>query len=86
MKPNEDPYRDFDQALLAQLRAGRNTITQLDNTASGLRELAGPHCRRGLLGGRVPPVRIIDRRLQALRKQGAVRFNGRSWEVVAARL
>lgn len=72
-------YDQFDKALLAQIRAGRNTVMQLDSDASGLRALAEPHCRKGLFGDRVPTVRIIDRRLQAMRKRGLLRFNGKGW-------
>jgi len=78
-----DRYHDFDQALLAQLRAGRTTMKQLDTDASGLRELSESHRRPGLLSRPVPPVRVIDQRLRALQKRGLVRFTGRAWEVVA---
>jgi len=72
-------YDQFDKALLAQIRAGRNTVRQLDTDASGMRALADPHRRRDLFGGRVPAVRVIDLRLQALRKRGLIRFNGKAW-------
>lgn len=77
-----DRYHEFDQALLAQLRAGRNTMKQLNTDASGLRALAWPLCTRGLLSRPVPPPRLIDERLRELAKQGKVRFTGRSWEVL----
>lgn len=74
-----DKFQEFDQALLAQIRAGRTTIRQLDTDASGLRKLAWPLCTRGLLSRPVPPPRIIDERLRALQKQGLIRFNGKAW-------
>ena len=77
-----DRYHDFDQALLAQLRAGRRTMRELNTDASGLRELAWPLCTRGLLSRPVPPPRLIQERLVALQEQGVVRFDGRAWEVI----
>ena len=74
-----DKFHEFDQALLAQIRAGRTTMRQLDTDASGLRELAWPLCTRGLLSRPVPPPRVIDERLRALQKQGVIRFNGKAW-------
>lgn len=44
-----DKFQEFGQALLAQIRAGRTTMLQLDTDASGLRKLAWPLCTRGLL-------------------------------------
>lgn len=74
-----DKFQEFDQALLAQIRAGRTTMRQLDTEASGLRKLAWPHCTRGLLSRPVPPPRVIDERLRELRKRGLVRFTGKAW-------
>lgn len=74
-----DKFQEFDQALLAQIRAGRTTMRQLDTDASGLRKLAWPLCTRGLLSRPVPPPRVIDERLRALQKRGLIRFNGKAW-------
>ena len=74
-----DKFHEFDQALLAQIRAGRTTMRQLDTDASGLRKLVWPLCTRGLLSRPVPPPRIVDERLRALQKQGLIRFNGKAW-------
>ncbi|MDY0961761.1 hypothetical protein [Massilia sp. CFBP9026] len=74
-----DKFNEFDQALLAQIRAGRTTMRQLDTDASGLRNLAWPLCTRGLLSRPVPPPRVIDERLRALQKRGVIRFNGKAW-------
>ena len=74
-----DKFHEFDQALLAQIRAGRTTMRQLDTDASGLRELAWPLCARGLLSRPVPPPRLIDERLRALQKRGVIRFTGKAW-------
>lgn len=72
-------FEEFDKALLAQVRAGRGTMRQLDTDASGLRELAWPLCSRGLLSRPVPPPRVISERLKALEERGLVRFDGKSW-------
>lgn len=74
-----DNFRDFDKALLAQVRAGRGTMRQLDTDASGLRDLAWPLCRRGLLSRPVPPPRVIAQRLDALRSKGLIRHDGKGW-------
>lgn len=78
-----DKFHEFDQALLAQIRAGRTTMRQLDTDASGLRKLAWPLCTRGLLSRPVPPPRLIDERLRALQKRGVIRFNGKAWVEVS---
>ncbi len=74
-------FQDFDNALLAQVRAGRGTMRQLDTDASGLRELAWPLCRRGLLSRPVPPPRVIKERLQALEQRRMVHYNGTAWVI-----
>lgn len=75
-------FDDFDKALLAEVRAGRGTMWQLDTDTSGLRALAWPLCTRGLLSRPAPPPRIIADRLQVLSGAGQIRFNGTSWEAV----
>jgi hypothetical protein len=72
MKPD---YSKFDAALLDLIANRVNTMTQLDSKSSGLRELAEPFAR----ASNNPTFRIVDRRLQALRKRGDLRFNGRYW-------
>jgi hypothetical protein len=71
-KPN---YQEFDRALLSQIQAGRNTMTLLGHT-SDLRALAVPH------QGKAQAFRVIDRRLQALRKARKVRWDGKVWLVL----
>lgn len=72
MKPD---YAAFDKRLLQNIVAGRNTFMLLDSVSSGLLPLAEPFCNR-----RTSPYRIIDRRLQALRKRGLIRFDGKVWQ------
>lgn len=76
-----DKFAEFDKALLAQLRAGRTTMRQLDTDASGLRELAWPLSTRGLLSRPVPPPRVIGQRLVALEQRGMVHFSGTGWVI-----
>jgi hypothetical protein len=75
----ETKFAELDNALLAQIRAGKGTIRQLDTDASGLRALAWPLCTRGLLSRPVPPPRVIADRLQVLAQRGAIRHNGKAW-------
>jgi hypothetical protein len=70
-------YKEFDRTLLEQIEAGRNKMMLLDCEVSGLRALAAPHQD----GGRTPVYRVIDRRLQALRKVGKLRWSGKVWEI-----
>lgn len=68
-------YQEFDAALIGHIRAGRNRMSALD-AQSDLHKLATPHC-----DSRTPAWRIIDRRLQALRKAGAIAHDGKVWAV-----
>jgi hypothetical protein len=70
-------YQEFDRALLAQIQSGRNTMARLDDI-SILGTLADPHRENG----RTPAFRVIDRRLQALRKAGKLRWDGKVWVVL----
>lgn len=74
-------FSEFDKALLAQLRAGRSTMSQLDTEASGLRELAWPLSTRGLLSRPVPPPRVISQRLVALEQRGMIHFSATGWVI-----
>lgn len=74
-----DKFAAFDQALLAQVRAGRGTMRELNTDASGLRDLAWTVARNGLLSRPAPPPRVIADRLQALFKRGAIRHTGKAW-------
>jgi hypothetical protein len=77
-------YTEFDKALVRNIIAGRNTMSKLDSEASGLRPMAEKLSTKDRYGYLTPTFRIIDRRLQALRKKGAIRFNGKTWERVTA--
>lgn len=72
-------YAAFDAELLAQINAGRNKMMLLD-THKPLLELALPFAA----ASKSPEFRVIDRRLQALRKAGNIHYTGQVWEVVQA--
>lgn len=75
-------YAGLDAALLAAIRAGADTFGALLAHDTLLREataLASAD-RWGQKNGD----RVIDRRLQALRKAGKLTFAERQWRVVAA--
>jgi len=73
-------YTEFDTALLDLINNGCNTMMQLDSVKSGLRPLAEPFA----LASNNPTFRIIDRRLQALRRRGSLRFDGKVWVRIGA--
>ncbi|CAD5377390.1 hypothetical protein OF001_U20317 [Pseudomonas sp. OF001] len=65
-------YAEFDAKLLGLISAGKQTFTELQVcTAVEAAPLAG--------GGE--PFRVVDRRLQALRKAGKIRYAKGKWEV-----
>ena len=73
-------YADFDAQLLNLIKVGRNTFTQLEGYKP-LIEMAKPFC----VHARHPdPLRIIDRRLQALRKAGKIEYGSGKWRVIDA--
>ena len=74
-----EKFTEFDAALLAQVRAGRGTMRELNTDASGLRDLAWTVACKTLLSRPAPPPRVIADRLQALFRRGAIRHNGRAW-------
>jgi hypothetical protein len=74
-------YTKLDAALLERIAAGCNTMMLLDG-AKELLPLIEPFRTKDRWGGLTPEFRIVDRRLQALRKQGKIRFNNKTWERV----
>lgn len=71
-------YTQFDAELISLIKAGRNTFTQLEGHKP-LIEMAKPFC----MHARHPePFRIIDRRLQALRKAGKIKYHSGKWHIV----
>lgn len=74
-------YSSFDVELLVLIRAGRNTFTQLEGHQP-LKEMAKPFCANTTSRFGPEPFRIIDRRLQALRKAGRIAYNGGKWRFI----
>lgn len=70
-------YTKFDAAILAQIAAGCDTMSKLDSVSSGIKSLAAPFAN----GDSTPTFRVVDRRLQALRKQGKIAWDGKVWYV-----
>lgn len=71
-------YTEFDAALLALIAGGMSNFTRL---SVQLDSLAKPFC----VTPSSEPFRVVDRRLQALRKRHLVAFNSKTgWSVVAA--
>lgn len=63
-------YTEFDAELLAHIKSG--------NKRAQLLKMAEPFCTKD-----TPDWRILDRRLQALRKKGVIRHStARGWEIV----
>lgn len=70
-------YKDFDAALLAHIANGKSWFLQLEKQQD-LNDLAKPFCSR-----LTEPFRVIDRRLQALRKQGRIVHSTKfGWRIV----
>lgn len=70
---NKD-FTAFDAKLLELIDAGCNTLTKLEY-APGLRPLATELSTKPN-----EEFRVIDRRLQAARRAGKIRYNGKHWE------
>lgn len=73
-------YTAFDAELLRLIKACRNRMMMLFGHKP-LLEMARPFCfSRSVCGAQ--PWRVIYRRIQALRKDGKIEFNGKAWEIV----
>ena len=72
-------YADFDTKLLGLIRDGIDTFAELASLMFGDAE---PFCQspRGLC--LTKPWRIVDRRLQALRKAGRIVYAGGRWRLL----
>lgn len=79
-KPTD--YAAFDAELLRLIAAGNNRMMHLESNRR-LLNMAKPFAAasKGPFG--VPEWRVIDRRLQALRKKGVIAHDGKAWAVAA---
>jgi hypothetical protein len=66
-------YDELDAAILQAIKSGRQQFFIIDET---VRELAIPH---SLLDS---SFRVVDRRLQSLRKRGLVKFLRKEWVAI----
>lgn len=74
-------YTELDAAITQEIKAGRASFTAL---STKLKDLATPFAGDQKKFHPTPPWRVIDRRLQALRKKGVItysRADGR-WHLV----
>lgn len=67
-------YTEFDAKLLALIASGVSTFTQL---AGRLEALAIPFCKDAKKN---PPSRVVDRRLQALRRAKKIIYLRTGWK------
>lgn len=76
--PMKKDYSQFDRSLMAYIASGRSSFAELEGE---MLSAAKPFCT----GPRDEPDRIIDRRLQALRKAGKIRHDSKAgWRLRAA--
>lgn len=73
-------YSGFDAELLAMIGGGINTFAQLQ-AHQMLFDATKPFCALSKSPSGTPPWRIIDRRLQALRKAGRIAYSGGKWHI-----
>ena len=65
-------YDDLDMAILKAINGGIKTFTAIAYRVEGL---AKPHARL-----MTETFRVVDRRLQALRKKGSIVFEKKEWK------
>lgn len=75
-------YTAFDALLLDKIKSGKNTFRQLE-ADNDLKIMAKPFCSntRTSTGYPQPEWRIVDRRLQALRKSSKITHAGGAWRI-----
>ena len=74
-------YYEYDARLLKAIANGAGTMTSL-NANKDLQRLAEPHRAKDRWGHMTEYYRIVDRRLQALRKAEKIQFLGGRWRVI----
>lgn len=76
-------YAEFDAQLLDCIKNGCDTFTQIQLNKH-LMAAAKPFCVPTTMPYAPEPYRIIDRRLQALRKAGKIEYGSGKWRVIDA--
>ncbi len=77
----DSKYAEFDAELLRLINAGKNRMMLLEENRP-LLEMAKPFCVTSNGKSAPPEWRIIDRRLQALRKAGKISHDGKVWKLL----
>lgn len=73
-------YQELDAALISAIKNGADTMSALDSNKK-VHALTKPHQVKDRWGHLTPEFRIIDRRLQALRKAGLIAYHSKRWGV-----
>lgn len=76
-------YAELDTALLAHIANGSDTMMKLEHS-DALKAATTPFCVRDSRGNRKPHFRVIDGRLQALRKAEKIAYVAQKWHVLGA--
>ena len=74
-------YTEFDAMLLASIGTRPRNFTEL-TTRRELVALVESLGAKSKSGHPVPTDRVFDRRLQALRRAGKIRYAGMKWEIL----
>ena len=78
-------YEEFDKILMAEIWAGRGNKGIFTKQASPVSVAAESYRKKDPWRGRTPVARIIEKRLQALRREGRIRWCGVTWEIIDRR-
>ena len=68
-------YATLDDAILTAIQSGKRDFTSIAYN-DAIEALAKPHARR-----MTEVFRVVDRRLQALRKRGLIEFREKEWHM-----
>jgi hypothetical protein len=72
-------YEKLDAEIVKEIGAGRNTFSTMRGLVWEFARQVAPRDR----WGRMDEGRVVDRRLQALRKRGLLRYQYKRWSVCA---
>jgi hypothetical protein len=75
-------FSSFDNALLKEIKHGRNRFCQLCAKESGLLVLAQPYRVKDPWRGALPAKRVLEARLQALKQIGLIAWDGWQWKIL----
>ena len=78
-------YEEFDKILMAEIWAGRNKMEAFMTLDSPVRVAAESYIKKDSWLGKARVARVIERRLQALRQEGRIKWSDHRWEIVDRR-